>query len=109
MLKCAPALLRLQNYKTVYGMAKKYIKNEQLRRVFSFQPLLVGGNPFNTTSIYSLIFYLEREWGVQFAMGGTGAIVRGLEKLMREEGIEIRLGEEVEQICSKTYRIPIPR
>lgn len=98
MLKCAPALLRLQNYKTVYGMAKKYIRNEKLRRVFSFQPLLVGGNPFNTTSIYSLIFYLERQWGVQFAMGGTGAIVRGLEKLMREEGIEIRLGEEVTAI-----------
>jgi len=98
MLKCAPALLRLQNYKTVYGMASKYITNEKLRRVFSFQPLLVGGNPFNTTSIYSLIFYLERQWGVQFAMGGTGAIVRGLERLMREEGIEIRLREEVELI-----------
>jgi phytoene desaturase len=98
MLKCAPDLLRLQNYKTVWGMAKKYFKNDSLRRVFSFQPLLVGGNPFNTTSIYSLIFYLEREWGVQFAMGGTGAIVRGLEKLMREEGIEIRLGEEVDKI-----------
>lgn len=51
-----PDLLRLQNYKTVWGMAKKYIKNDSLRRVFSFQPLLVGGNPFNTTSIYSLIF-----------------------------------------------------
>jgi phytoene desaturase len=79
-------------------MAKKYIKNEKLRRVFSFQPLLVGGNPFNTTSIYSLIFYLEREWGIQFAMGGTGAIVRGLERLMREEGIEIRLTSEVKEI-----------
>lgn len=98
MLKAAPDLIRLESYKTVYGLAKKYIKNDLLRRVFSFQPLLVGGNPFNTTSIYSLIFYLEREWGVQFAMGGTGAIVRGLEKLMREEGIAIRLGEEVEEI-----------
>lgn len=101
MLKCAPDLLRLKNYKTVWGMAKKYIKNDNLRRVFSFQPLLVGGNPFNTTSIYSLIFYLEREWGVQFAMGGTGAIVRGLEKLMVEEGIEIRLGEEVRRLTMR--------
>jgi len=98
MLKCAPDLIRLQNYKTVWGMAKKYIQSDKLRRVFSFQPLLVGGNPFNTTSIYSLIFYLEREWGVQFAMGGTGAIVRGLEKLMREEGIEVKLGEEVDKL-----------
>jgi phytoene desaturase len=109
MLKCAPDLIRLQNYKTVWGMAKKYLKADKLRRVFSFQPLLVGGNPFNTTSIYSLIFYLEREWGVQFAMGGTGAIVRGLEKLMREEGIEMRLGEEVEEIeIEDDYAVGMP-
>ena len=98
MLKCAPDLVRLGCYRTVYQMGKKYIKSEKLRRVFSFQPLLVGGNPFNTTSIYSLIFYLEREWGVQFAMGGTGAIVRALQKLMEEEGIDIRLGVEVDAI-----------
>ena len=98
MLKCAPQLMRLGNWRTVYQMASKYIKSEKLRRVFSFQPLLVGGNPFHTTSIYSLIQYLEREWGVHFAMGGTGAIVNGLERLMREEGIEIRLGVEVRQI-----------
>ena len=98
MLRCAPDLIRLGNWRTVWQMAGKYIKNEKLRRVFSFQPLLVGGNPFNTTSIYSLIHYLEREWGVHFAMGGTGAIVDGLRRLMEEEGIEIRLGEEVAKI-----------
>ena len=107
MLRCAPDLVRLGCYKTVYQMGAKYIKDDKLRRVFSFQPLLVGGNPFNTTCIYSLIFYLEREWGVQFAMGGTGAIVRGLEKLMEEEGIEVRLGYEVKKIdtCNNGNRI----
>lgn len=103
MVKCAGDLIRLQNYLTVWQMAGKYFKTEKLKRVFSFQPLLVGGNPFNTTSIYSLIFYLERQWGVQFAMGGTGAIVRGLQKLMVEEGIEIRLGEEVERIEAEGF------
>jgi phytoene desaturase len=103
MLKCAPDLIRLQNYLTVWQLGSKYFKTEKLRRIFSFQPLLVGGNPFNTTSIYALIFYLEREWGVQFAIGGTGAIVRGLEELMREEGIEIRLGEEVKRIEMGPY------
>jgi len=98
MLKCAPDLIKLQNYKTVWGMAEKYIQSDKLRRVFSFQPLLVGGNPFNTTSIYSLIFYLEREWGVQFAMGGTGQIIRGFEKLMQEEGITVRSSTEVKHI-----------
>jgi phytoene desaturase len=101
MLKCAPQLIKLGNWRTVYQMASKYIKSEKLRRVFSFQPLLVGGNPFHTTSIYSLIQYLEREWGVHFAMGGTGAIVAGLERLMREEGIEIRLGVEAKHIRTR--------
>ncbi len=102
MLKCAPQLMKLGNWRTVYQMASKYIKSEKLRRVFSFQPLLVGGNPFHTTSIYSLIQYLEREWGVHFAMGGTGAIVNGLERLMREEGIEIRLGRGGDQTRTST-------
>ncbi len=98
MLKISPQMITLGVWRTVWQMASKYIQSDKLRRVFSFQPLLVGGNPFHTTSIYSLIQYLEREWGVHFAMGGTAAIVAGLEKLMREEGIEIRLGEEVEEI-----------
>ena len=103
MIGCVPDLIRLGNYKTVWQMASKYFKTEKLRRVFSFQPLLVGGNPFNTTSIYALIFYLEREWGVQFCMGGTGGIIRGLEKLMREEGINIRLNEEVAKVDISSY------
>ena len=109
MLKCAPQLMRLGNWRTVYQMASKYIKSEKLRRVFSFQPLLVGGNPFHTTSIYSLIQYLEREWGVHFAMGGTGAIVNGLERLMREEGVSIHLGDEVRHInVLNDEQTPIP-
>ncbi len=98
MLRCAPQMIKLGAWRSVWGMASKYIKNEKLRRVFSFQPLLVGGNPFNTTSIYSLIHYLEREWGVQYALGGTGAIVAALGKLMEEVGIQIRLSAKVEQI-----------
>ncbi len=102
MLKCLPAMIRLQSYRSVWSLASKYFKNEKLRRIFSFQPLLVGGNPFTTTSIYSLIFYLERQWGLQFVMGGTGALVAGLERLMHEQGIEIRLGSEVTGIVPKS-------
>ncbi|MBC8105859.1 MAG: phytoene desaturase [Anaerolineae bacterium] len=110
MIRVAPQLLRLGNWRTVWQMTCKYIRNDKLRRVFSFQPLLVGGNPFNTTSIYSLIQYLEREWGVHYAMGGTGAIVEALRRLMEEVGIKIRLGEEVEKIdlaFTKTFLRPV--
>lgn len=98
MLKVAPDLVRLQSYLTVYQFAAKYVKDDRLRRVFSFHPLLVGGNPFQTTSIYALIHHLEREWGVHYAMGGTGAVVAALGKLFLELGGEIRLNTPVAKI-----------
>jgi phytoene desaturase len=98
MLKVAPDLIRLQNYKTVYQFAAQHVKDDRLRRVFSFHPLLVGGNPFQTTSIYALIHHLEREWGVHYAMGGTGAVIDGLSRLFVELGGKIRLSSPVRQI-----------
>ena len=86
----APNLLRLGSYRSVWSMVSRYIQDERLRRAFSISPLLVGGNPYTTTSIYTLIHYLEREWGVHFALGGTRSVVHALERLMEEVGIEIR-------------------
>jgi phytoene desaturase len=101
MLKVAPDLIRLQSYKTVYQFVSGYIKDDLLRRVFSFHPLLVGGNPFQTTSIYALIHHLEREWGVHYAMGGTGAVVGGLGRLFVELGGQIRLNSPVKRILTE--------
>ncbi len=98
MLKQVPALIRLQSYRTVYGLVSRYIRNEYLRKVFSVHPLLVGGNPYTTTSIYALIHYLERQWGIHFCMGGTGALVAALQTLMREEGISIQTQCDIDQI-----------
>jgi phytoene desaturase len=98
MLKVAPDLIKLQSYKTVYKYVEQFIDDEFLRRCFSFHPLLVGGNPFDTTSIYAMIHYLEREWGVHYAMGGTGAIVNALENLILEQGGKIQTEAEVDEI-----------
>ncbi len=98
MARIVPAMMKLQSYRTVYGLVKRYFRDERLRQVFSFHPLLVGGNPFDTTSIYTLIAYLERKWGVHFPMGGTGALVRGLVSLIERHGGEIRCGVGVSRI-----------
>ena len=105
MIKQIPALLRLKSYKSVYKLVSNYISNEKLRRVFSMHPLLVGGNPFTTTSIYTLILFLEKKWGIHYSMGGTGYIIKGLEKLMMEEKIEIIRGREVTNIISKNNKV----
>ncbi len=105
MLKQIPSLLRLKSYKSVYKLVSNYIENEKLRRVFSMHPLLVGGNPFTTTSIYTLILFLEKKWGIHYSMGGTGSVVKALEKLMKEENIKIIKGAEVTEIISKNNRV----
>jgi len=105
MLAQVPALMKLRCHRTVWQMVCTYLKSDKLRQAFSIQPLLVGGNPFSTTSIYSLIHFLERKWGVHFAMGGTGAMVNGLEKLMLEEGINIQLNTSVENLTTQNKRV----
>jgi phytoene desaturase len=98
MLRQIPGLAGLRTDRTVWQLVTKYLKHPKIREAFSIQPLLVGGSPFDTTSIYGLIHYLERKWGVFFAMGGTGAIVGALAKLMDEEGIKVRLNTTVREL-----------
>jgi len=105
MLKIAPDLVKLQSYKSVYGYVSQFVQNDFLRQVFSFHPLLVGGNPFDTTSIYAMIHYLEREWGVFYAMGGTGAIVRALGQVFEELGGKIHLNAEAAEILVEGRRV----
>jgi phytoene desaturase len=105
MMKQLPALLKLKSYKSVYSLVSSYIQSEKLRRMLSMHPLLVGGNPFSTTSIYGLILYLEKKWGIHYSMGGTGNIIKGYEKLMNEVGIKILKESEVTKIISKNNKI----
>lgn len=98
MITLIPKLIVLRSYESVWGMVSRHLINPKLRQAFSIQPLLVGGNPFSTTSIYGLIHYLERAYGVFFAMGGTGAIVGALKSLMERNNIEIILNTTVKKL-----------
>jgi len=104
MIKITPDLIKLKSYKTVYKYVSGFIKNEFLRQCFSFHPLLIGGNPFDTTSIYALIHYLELKWGIHYAIGGTGAVVNGLMKLYNELGGKFTPSAEVKEIVVKNRK-----
>ena len=98
MLRVVPDLIRRRSDRSVAALAAKYLTDERLRQVFSFHPLLVGGNPFRASSVYALIHKLEQQWGVLFAMGGTGALVGGLIRAFEELGGTIRYDSEVGEI-----------
>ena len=98
MARIVPQMLRLQSHRSVYSMVSSYVRDPRLRMVLSFHPLLIGGNPFTVTSIYSLISHLERHWGVHSAMGGTGRIVQGMVDLVKGQGNELCFDSEVAEI-----------
>jgi phytoene desaturase len=98
MARIAPEMIRLSSYRSVFSLVSKFFRDPRLRIVFSFHPLLIGGNPFTASSIYCLIAFLERRWGVHFALGGTGRLVEGLVKLIEGQGGRLRCNREVREI-----------
>ena len=105
MLRALPRLIRAKAWKSVAGLVESDVKDPRVRQLLSFHPLLIGGNPFDSPSIYALIHELERRWGVWFAEGGTGALIEGLVRLFTQMGGRLRLGDEVIAIeCDHTQR-----
>ncbi|MBA2736829.1 MAG: phytoene desaturase [Acidobacteria bacterium] len=104
MIKVVPQMVKLRSDRSVYKFVSRYFRNEKLREAFSFHPLLIGGNPFTATSIYAMIHQLEQKFGVWFAMGGTGALVKGLGELYTDIGGKVLLETEVAEITIKNGR-----
>ena len=104
MVKVAPDLIRLRADRSVYAAVSSFVQDEHVRQALSFHSLLVGGNPFDTSSIYTLIHYLEKKWGVSFPKGGTGALVSALVKLHEELGGSLRLDDPVRSIVVERSR-----
>ncbi len=104
MARMVPEMLMQQAYRSVASLVGSYFRHPQLRTVFSFHPLLIGGNPYSVSSIYCLVNYLERAWGVHFAMGGTGALIKGLVSLVEGQGNSVRLNADVAEITVQGRR-----
>jgi phytoene desaturase len=96
--RVVPELLRLRADRSVGALAEKHLRDDRLRQVFSFHPLLIGGNPFATTSIYALIHPLEKRWGVWFPMGGMASLVAALVRLFTDVGGALRFSSGADAI-----------
>jgi len=105
MLRVVPDLARLSAYRSVYSLVSRYIEDERLRQVLTFEPLLVGGNPLRVPGIYLLIHWLERKWGVHFAKGGTGALVDALVSMIEEEGGEVHTNSPVRNLLVEAGQV----
>jgi phytoene desaturase len=98
MLGVVPDLLKLGAVQPLFSLIKKYFKSDKMRQVFSFEPLLVGGNPMKVPAIYAMIHFVEKTWGIHFARGGTGALVSAMIRKFEEMGGALQLNAEVASI-----------
>lgn len=105
MLKVAPDLIKLKAYISTYSFVSQFLKDDYIRRFFSFHPLFIGGNPFDASSIYAMVHYLEREWGVHYAVGGTGAIIAAMAKLFTDIGGTLHLNTPVKEIMVEGRKV----
>jgi len=105
MIKAAPALMKYQAWRSVYGVVSSYVRDERLRQALSFHTLLVGGNPMTTSAIYALIHTIEKDGGVWFARGGTNTLVGGMVRLFERLGGVLRLGDPVARIEATDGRV----
>jgi phytoene desaturase len=104
MLKVVPDLLKLGAVRSLFSFTSRYFKSDKLRQVFSFETLLVGGNPLKVPAIYAMIHFVEKTWGIHFVMGGTGALVQGFVKKFEELGGTMVCDAEVERIDVENNR-----
>ena len=104
LLSALPSMLRMRAWRTMHGLVASHFKHPKLRMAMSLQTLLIGGNPFSVTSVYSLINALERRFGVYSAIGGTGAIVNGMVALLEERKVPLRYNATVRQITIEAGR-----
>lgn len=104
LLKVAPDLLKLDAVRPLFSLVSRYFQNPKTRQIFSFESLLIGGNPLAVPALYAMIHFVERRWGVHFAMGGTGALVQGLVRKLQELGGKVRFNAPVRRILTKGRR-----
>lgn len=100
LVKTLPTFGMLRADRSVYAHAARRVKDERLRMALSFHPLFIGGDPFNVTSMYILVSYLEKAFGVHYAMGGSSALARAMAGVIERLGGQVDYHTEADEILT---------
>ncbi len=98
LIKVLPTFAWFRADKSVHAHVASRVKDARLRFALSFHPLFIGGDPFHVTSIYILVNHLEKAFGVHYAMGGVAAIAAAMGRVVQDQGGQLMLGAEVDEV-----------
>ncbi|MER6240414.1 phytoene desaturase [Streptomyces clavifer] len=83
----------------------RFVSDERLRRVFSFQALYAGVPPARALAAYAVIAYMDTIAGVYFPRGGMHALPRAMAESAREAGADLRYGRTVTRLERSGERV----
>ncbi len=88
----------LKPWKSLHAELAGYFKDPRLQLAFTFQSKYLGMSPFQCPSLFSILSFLEYEYGVFHPIGGCNALSTGMARVATELGVKIRLNEPVEEV-----------
>ncbi len=88
----------LRPWRSLYNEVGRHFKDPRLKLAFTFQGKYLGMSPFQCPSLFSILAFLEYEYGVFHPMGGCGAVSERMAQIVRELGGEVLTGQPVESI-----------
>lgn len=104
LIQVLPTFSWLRADRSVYAHAARRFRNDKLRMAFSFHPLFIGGDPCNVTSMYILVSYLEKQFGVHYAMGGLAGMAKRMAEVIEDQNGTLLMQTEVDQIVVRDGR-----
>jgi len=94
----------LKPWKSLHAELAGYFRDPRLQLAFTFQSKYLGMSPFQCPSLFSILSFLEYEYGIWHPIGGCNALTRGMARVATELGATIRLNEPVEEILFEGRR-----
>jgi phytoene desaturase len=100
----AKALPSLRPHQTLDRYLARYFKDERVRLAFSFQSKYLGMSPFRCPSLFSILSFIEYEFGVWHPRGGCGAVMTAMGQAAQDAGVDVRLSSPVQEILFEGRR-----
>jgi len=91
-------VFKLDVFTSIQSHVAKHFQHPRLRQLMEFPILFLGALPQNTPALYSLMNYADIVGGTWYPEGGMFSIVKAMQELAGELGVEFRFNEAAQEI-----------